>query len=201
MRISDWSSDVFSSDLCAEAIGDAEAVGIDNQGESCLAWDSATKEPVSPVIVWQDSRTADTIEGLKRDGAEAVTLARAGLPLDCYFSAAKLAWLVERLPAARRLLAQGRLRLGTTDAFFLDCLAGRCVTDITTASRTSLMNLASGCWDPELCRLFGVPIEALPEIVPTTGDLGPLDHGRRRLPGGARVVDRAGARRPGETRG
>lgn len=178
---------------CAEAVGDAEAVGIDNQGESCLAWDSETKEPVSPVIVWQDSRTAETIEGLKRDGAEAATLARAGLPLDCYFSAAKLAWIVEQLPAARRLLAQGRLRLGTTDAFFLDRLTGRCVTDITTASRTSLMNLASGCWDPELCRLFGVPIEALPEIVPTTGDFGALDLGGRRLPVVASVVDQQAA--------
>src|SRR3546814_19765538 len=166
MRISDWSSDVFSSDLCAEAIGDAEAVGIDNQGESCLAWDSATKEPVSPVIVWQDSRTADTIEGLKRDGAEAVTLARAGLPLDCYFSAAKLAWIVERLPAARRLLAQGRLRPGTTDAFFLACIAGRCVTDTTTPSRPQLITLANACRDPQLSRTFAVPPNAVPGALP-----------------------------------
>src|SRR3546814_17840921 len=118
MRISDWSSDVFSSDLCAEAIGDAEAVGIDNQGESCLAWDSATKEPVSPVIVWQDSRTADTIEGLKRDGAEAVTLERAGLPLDCYFSAPKLAWIVERTPPASPPPGQGPPRTGPPQPLF-----------------------------------------------------------------------------------
>src|SRR3546814_2403675 len=90
MRISDWSSDVCSSDLpeelidnlnaCAEAIGEAGALGIDNQGESCLAWNAETKEAVSPVIVWQDSRTAGIIESLKQDGAEAETLARAGLP-------------------------------------------------------------------------------------------------------------------------
>src|SRR3546814_8732006 len=125
MRISDWSSDVCSSDL-------------------------------SPVIVWQDSRTAGIIESLKQDGAEAETLARAGLPLDAYFSAAKLAWIVAHNDEAQRLLARGKLRLGTTDAFFLDRLTGRCVTDITTASRTSLMNLASGAWDAELCRLFKV---------------------------------------------
>src|SRR3546814_14744431 len=101
MRISDWSSDVCSSDLlidnlnaCAEAIGEAGALGIDNQGESCLAWNAETKEAVSPVIVWQDSRTAGIIESLKQDGAEAATLARAGLPPDAYFSAAKLAWIV-----------------------------------------------------------------------------------------------------------
>src|SRR3546814_10484719 len=79
---------------CAEAIGEAGALGIDNQGESCLAWNAETKEAVSPVIVWQDSRTAGIIESLKQDGAEAETLARAGLPLDAYFSAAKLAWIV-----------------------------------------------------------------------------------------------------------
>src|SRR3546814_168290 len=148
MRISDWSSDVCSSDLpeelidnlnaCAEAIGEAGALGIDNQGESCLAWNAETKEAVSPVIVWQDSRTAGIIESLKQDGAEAETLARAGLPLDAYFSAAKLAWIVAHNDEAQRLLARGKLRLGTTDAFFLDRLTGRCVTDITTASRTSL---------------------------------------------------------------
>src|SRR3546814_8284426 len=113
---------------------------------------------LSPVILWQDSRTAGIIESLKQDGAEAETLARAGLPLDAYFFAAKLAWIVAHNDEAQRLLARGKLRLGTTDAFFLDRLTGRCVTDITTASRTSLMNLASGAWDAELCRLFQVQI-------------------------------------------
>ena len=178
---------------CAEAVGSAEALGIDNQGESCLAWDSETKEPVSPVIVWQDSRTAATVEALKRDGGEAETLARAGLPLDAYFSAAKLAWIVAHNSEAKRLLTKGKLRLGTTDAFFLDRLTGRCVTDITTASRTSLMNLASGQWDAELCRLFGVPLEALPEIVPTTGDFGALAVNGRCVPVVASLVDQQAA--------
>jgi len=178
---------------CAEAAGAAEALGIDNQGESCLAWDAETKEPVSPVVVWQDSRTAAAVENLKRDGAEAVTLERAGLPLDPYFSAAKLAWIVEHLPEAKRLLALGRLCLGTTDAFFLHRLTGRCVTDITTASRTSLMNLANGQWDAELCRLFGVPLEALPDIVATTGDFGTMAVEGGPVPVTASLVDQQAA--------
>jgi glycerol kinase len=178
---------------CAGAIEAPEAFGIDNQGESCLAWHAETKEAVSPVIVWQDSRTAETIVGLKAEGAEALTLERAGLPLDAYFSAAKLAWIVENLPEARRLLDQGKLRLGTTDAFFLDRLTGRCITDITTASRTSLMNLETGQWDAELCRLFGVPMESLPEIVPTTGDFGALEVDGKAVPVTASIVDQQAA--------
>src|SRR5690606_23940914 len=83
-------------------------------------------------------------------GAEALTLARAGLPLDPYFSASKLGWIVRDVPAAADALGKGRLRLGTTDAYFLDCLTGRFVTDPTTASRTSLLNLETGTWDDDL---------------------------------------------------
>lgn len=178
---------------CAEVVENPQALGIDNQGESCLAWDADTLEPVSPVIVWQDSRTAEAIDKLKAEGADALILERAGLPLDAYFSASKLAWIVANVPEARSLHSRGRLRLGTTDAFFLHRLTGRCVTDITTASRTSLMNLASGTWDPELCCLFGVPIETLPEIVPTTGDFGALDVNGRKVPVVASVVDQQAA--------
>ncbi|MEQ8354035.1 MAG: FGGY family carbohydrate kinase [Kiloniellaceae bacterium] len=178
---------------CAEAVDGLEALGIDNQGESCLAWNAETKEAVSPVIVWQDGRTSQVIDKLKRDGAEEATLARAGLPLDAYFSASKLAWIFEHSAAARRLHAAGKLRLGTTDAFFLDRLTGRCVTDITTASRTSLLDLAQGRWDSELCRLFGVPLDALPEIVPTTGDFGAMEVRGRRVPVVASIVDQQAA--------
>src|SRR3546814_16917534 len=103
-----------------------------------------------------------------------------------------LAWIVAHNDEAQRLLARGKLRLGTTDAFFLDRLTGRCVTDITTASRTSLMNLARGAWDAELCRLFQVPIEALPEVHATTAASGPTKVGGRRGPG----VARGGAQPP-----
>lgn len=195
--------------LCLDAasgVADLAAVGIDNQGESCLAWDSATGQPVSPVLVWQDDRTVAETARLAAEGATAFVRDRAGLPLDPYFSASKLAWILREIPAARDLHHQGRLRLGTTDAYFLDRLTGRFVTDVSTASRTSLMNLATCQWDGELCRLFGVPIEALPEIVPTTGAFGEVSCGGRRVPLTASVVDQQaslyghGARRPGDAK-
>lgn len=169
------------------------AIAIDNQGESCLAWDAETKEPLSQVIVWQDARSQPEVERLKRDGAEPFVLDRAGLPLDSYFSAGKLAWLMRTLPQARTLLERGRLRLGTTDAFFLDRLTGRAATDATTASRTSLLAIETGDWDPELCDLFGVPIEALPPVVPTTGDFGTISVGGHTVPVTACVVDQQAA--------
>lgn len=178
---------------CGEALGGAAALGLANQGESCLAWDARTKEALSPVIVWQDSRTAQRLAQLKMDDTEKEVLARAGLPLDPYFSASKLGWIVAHLPAARNALENGSLRLGTTDAFFLDRLTGRFVTDVTTASRTSLMNLQTLSWDPQLCDLFGVPIECLPTITPTTGDFGALAINGSHLPVTASVVDQQAA--------
>lgn len=159
---------------CLESTGKVDAIGIANQGESCLAWDAKTGEPLSPVIVWQDNRTAAEIGRLRAVGAEALTLSRAGLALDPYFSASKLAWIVQNLPAAQNALKAKRLRLGTTDAYFLDRLTGVFATDVTTASRTSLMNLATGQWDSELCELFGVPMETLPEIRDTVGFFGEI---------------------------
>ena len=172
-----------------ESVNNIAAVGIDNQGESCLAWHSDTLEPVSQVIVWQDNRTGETIECLERDGVGEEVMNRAGLPLDSYFSASKLAWIVNSIPEARRLLKKGKLKLGTTDAYFLDRLAGVFRTDITTASRTSLMNLETGQWDETLCELFGVPMSALPEIVPTTGMLGTVSGRGKQVPIKASVVD------------
>ena len=157
--------------LAARA-GDAVAVGLDNQGETVVAWDADSGEPVYNAIVWQDARTLDVTEKLKADGAETMTLNRAGLTLDPYFSASKLRWIIDHVPRAKALLDRGKLRLGTSDSFFLDRLAGVYATDVTTASRTSLMNLDTGQWDPELCRLFAVPLEALPEIRSTVGSFG-----------------------------
>lgn len=187
---------------CLQAAGVVDAIGIDNQGESCLAWDARTGEALSPVIVWQDNRTADVIERLKASGAEALTLARAGLPLDAYFSASKLAWIINTLPAAKAALDAGHLRLGTTDAFFLDRLTGTFATDVTTASRTSLMDLETGQWDERLCQLFGVPMSCLPKIMPTVADYGRVDG----VPITAAVVDQQaalfghGCRKPGDAK-
>jgi glycerol kinase len=174
---------------CVEAAGALAAIGIDNQGESCLAWDRETGEALSPVIVWQDARSNDAVLRLKAQRGEALTLERAGLPLDPYFSASKLRWLIDNNEAVRIALKRGSLRLGTSDAFFLQRLTGICATDVTTASRTSLMNLSKGTWDDELCRLFGVPVETLPEIRPTVSSFGAL----KGVPVTASLVDQQAA--------
>jgi glycerol kinase len=177
---------------CLDAAGDVAelaAVGIDNQGESCLAWNAETGDALGAVIVWQDDRTRPVTESMRADGLEQFVRERAGLPLDPYFSASKLAWLVQNIPQAKSLLASGKLRLGTTDAFFRDRLCGRFETDVTTASRTSLMDLATCEWDADLCRIFGVPIEALPRIGPSTGELGTLPCGSGAVPLTASIVD------------
>jgi len=185
---------------CIEAAGPLDAIGIDNQGESCLAWDARTGEALSPVIVWQDARSNDTVLRLRAEGGEALTLERAGLPLDPYFSASKLRWLLDNNESVRSGLKRGTVRLGTTDAFFLARLTGICATDVTTASRTSLMDLAKGTWDEELCRLFGVPVETLPEIRPTVSSFGAI----KGVPVTASLVDQQaalyghGCRKPGD---
>jgi glycerol kinase len=180
---------------CLDAAGaqDISAVGLDNQGESCLGWDAATGEAVSPVIVWQDDRTLAETERMKAAGVESLTLERAGLPLDPYFSASKLSWILRHSPRAASLAHRGRLRLGTTDAFFRDRLTGRFETDVTTASRTSLMNLRSCEWDADLCAAFGVAPECLPLITPCTGDLGTLEVGGKHVPLVASLVDQQAA--------
>jgi glycerol kinase len=154
-----------------ESAGPVDAIAISNQGESCLAWDAQTGEALSPVIVWQDSRTA---EALSRLGSPAEQRSKAvcGLPLDPYFSASKLAWLVENVPAVSAALAAGRLRLGTTDAFFLNRLCGSFVTDLATASRTGLLDLQSCTWSAELCELHGVPMQCLPRIAAVDAGFG-----------------------------
>jgi glycerol kinase len=169
------------------------AIGIDNQGESCLAWNRDTKKAITPVIVWQDNRTSRFIEQLKADNRESMVLAKTGLPLDAYFSAAKLGWILRNIPEAAALLEQGKLRMGTTDAFFLDRLTGCCVTDISTASRTSLMDINSGQWDEELGSLFGVSINALPEIISTTADFGNVIIDDHSIPVTANIVDQQAA--------
>lgn len=161
---------------CLAAAG-PDIVGLANQGESCLAWDARDGRPICPVISWQDDRTAADIRTLEQNGAAGLVMARAGLPLDPYFSASKLGWIMRHVPQAAALAANGHLRLGTTDAFFRDRLTGRFETDIATASRTSLMQLATGAWDSDLCQLFGVPLDALPLIGPTSGNLGTLPNG------------------------
>ena len=161
-----------------EAAGPVATIGLANQGETVVAWDAVSSRPLGSAIVWQDDRTRAVTDRMRADGLEPVTLERSGLPLDPYFSATKLRWLLDHAEDAAALRRQGRLRLGTSDAFFIDALTGNFFTDVSTASRTGLMNLRRLEWDETLCGLFGVPAECLPEIRPTVGPFG-------LLPGGA----------------
>lgn len=182
-----------------DAAGKVDAVAIANQGESCLAWDAETKEALSPVIVWQDSRTAKPLADLGAK-AEATSKRICGLPLDPYFSASKLAWLLRHVPSIAEAHKAGRLRLGTTDAFFLDSLADVFVTDLATASRTGLLDLATGTWSDELCELHGIPRECLPRIANVDDDFGSISG----IPVKASIVDQQaalfghGCRKPGD---
>ncbi|MFK4772092.1 FGGY family carbohydrate kinase [Rhizobium sp. ZW T2_16] len=169
------------------AAGPVTAIGLSNQGESCLAWDRLDGTPLSPVIVWQDRRTAAEVDQLAHVEDEVRSL--CGLPLSPYFSATKLAWLLNHSDRVKAAMEAGRLMLGTTDAFFLQRLTGRAATDITTASRTALMNIRTGQWDERLCALFGVPLDCLPPILPTVGDFGRIDG----VPVTASVVDQQAA--------
>jgi glycerol kinase len=183
------------------AAGPVAAIALANQGESCLAWDAESGAPLSKVIVWQDARTADHLAGLGT-GAAARSLAICGLPLDPYFSASKLGWLMRHTPEVAQAHAAGRLRLGTTDAFFLDRLTGTFATDAATASRTGLLDLATLEWSAELCALHGVPREVLPPIRAVDAGFGAVDG----VPLKASIVDQQaalyghGCRAPGEVK-
>ena len=149
--------------------GDAiAAIGITNQRETTLVWERATRRPIDMAIVWQCRRTAAVCDALKRDPATVARVReKTGLVIDAYFSATKIAWLLDNVPGARARADRGELAFGTIDSFLVSELtAGEAhVTDVTNASRTLLMNLARGAWDPELLRLFGVPEGVLPAIV------------------------------------
>ena len=149
--------------------GDIAAMGISNQRETTVLWDRATGVPVAPAIVWQDRRTAGVCETLRAAGIEPEISARSGLLLDPYFSATKLAWLLDQIPGARGRAERGELAFGTVDSWLVYKLTNhrRHVTDATNASRTLLYNLQLGDWDERLLELLQVPRACLPEIVDT----------------------------------
>ena len=149
-------------------------IGITNQRETAVVWDRATGEPIHRAIVWQDRRTAERCAKLKADGAEALVSARTGLLLDPYFSATKIAWILDAVPGARARAERGELAFGTVDSFLLWRLTGGAVhaTDVTNAARTSLFDIREQQWDAELCRLFGVPEAILPEVGDNSGLFG-----------------------------
>jgi glycerol kinase len=153
---------------------DVAAIGITNQRETTIIWDRATGRPIHHAIVWQDRRTADVCAALRDAGHEPMIAQRTGLLLDPYFSATKIAWLLDRVEGARAAAQAGRLAFGTVDTFLLWRLTGGAVhaTDATNAARTLLFDIREGCWDADLCRLFGVPMALLPEVRDSAGDFG-----------------------------
>jgi glycerol kinase len=162
----------------AEAQGWAiEAIGVTNQRETTLVWDRDTGQPIHNAIVWQDRRTAKTCANLRAEGAEALVRDRAGLVLDPYFSASKLAYILDSVSGARAKAEAGKLAFGTVDSFLIWRLTGGRVhiTDATNASRTSLYALQAADWDEELLRLFNVPRAVLPDIVDSAGRYGETD--------------------------
>ena len=150
------------------------AIGITNQRETTLVWDRETGEPVYNAIVWQDRRTAATCRELAGRLPEAELHAKTGLLHDPYFSATKIAWILENVDGARARAESGALCFGTVDSFLVWTLTGGAVhaTDATNASRTNLYNIRDGAWDSELLSLFGVPNAGLPEVRDCAGDFG-----------------------------
>ena len=149
--------------------GDLAAIGITNQRETTIVWDRRTGVPVYNAIVWQDTRVADAVAELARDGGADRFRAKTGLPLATYFSVLKIRWILDNVSGAREKAAAGDLLFGNVDTFLLWHLTGGSaggmhVTDVTNASRTQLMNLETLAWDREILEICGIPEAILPRI-------------------------------------
>ena len=165
-----WSS---QASVIAEAITSIDinglniaAIGITNQRETTIVWDVETGEPVYNAIVWQDRRTSEFCDCLKRDGRTDLIRSKTGLIIDAYFSATKILWILENVPGARKRAEEGKLRFGTVDTWLIWMLTrGEVhVTDVTNASRTMLFNIHTLEWDKELLNLFGIPESMMPQV-------------------------------------
>ena len=165
-----WSS---QASVIAEAITSIDingrniaAIGITNQRETTIVWDAETGEPVYNAIVWQDRRTSEFCDKLKKDGHTDLIRNKTGLIIDAYFSATKILWILENVPGARRKAEEGRLRFGTVDTWLIWMLTrGEVhVTDVSNASRTMLFNIHTLEWDKELLQLFDIPESMMPQV-------------------------------------
>jgi glycerol kinase len=173
-----WSTqrDVIGEALATARLkpADLRAAGITNQRETVVVWDRATGEPIHRAIVWQDRRTADVCDKLRSTGHEPLVREKTGLLLDPYFSATKIAWILDQVPGARKDAEAGRLACGTIDSWLIHRLTGGRlhVTDASNASRTLLMDIHAGDWDDALCACFRVPRAMLPQICDSSAVLG-----------------------------
>ncbi len=173
-----WSATV---EVCRGALARAgldarglAGIGITNQRETAVVWDRSTGKPIHNAIVWQDRRTADRCEALRRSGHEDEVSARTGLLLDPYFSGTKIAWILDNVAGARAAADRGALAAGTIECFLLWRLTGGKVhaSDATNASRSLLLDIRSGQWVPDLQKLIGVPGSLLPQVIDCSGELG-----------------------------
>ena len=150
------------------------AIGITNQRETTIVWDSETGEPVYNAIVWQDRRTSEYCDLIRAEGKAEMIRQKTGLIIDAYFSATKIRWILENVPGAREKAEAGCLRFGTVDSWLVACLTRNRVhiTDVTNASRTMLFNIHTLEWDRELLDLFGIPASMMPEVKSSSGIYG-----------------------------
>ncbi len=196
-----WAAQLSSARAALAASGvsmdQVAAVGITNQRETTIVWDRITSAPIAPAIVWQDRRTAAQCDRLRSEGYDALVRRKTGLLLDPYFSATKIAWLLDNVEGARERAEAGRLAFGTVDTWLTWRLTGGHlhVTDPTNACRTLLYDINTGAWDDELLALFDVPPALLPEIRDTSGLLGHTQRDQlgAALPLAALVGDQQGA--------
>jgi len=184
-----WASVLAVIDEVVAAGHAVAGIGLSNQRESAVIWDTASGEPLGPCVLWQCGRSASRCEALKAQGHEAEVVARTGLALNPMFSAGKLAWLLDQDPTLRERAGRGEVKAGTVDAWLLWKLTGgrRHATDHSNASRTQLMNLQTLAWDPEMARLFDVPLTVLPEIAPSDSLFGQTAAGATTLPAGVPI--------------
>ncbi|MCA9285486.1 MAG: glycerol kinase GlpK [Phycisphaerales bacterium] len=196
-----WSS---QSRVMAEAIAAAgagpsalAAIGITNQRETVVVWERATGHPIHRAIVWQDRRTTEACSRLRAEGVEDLVTARTGLLIDPYFSATKIAWILDAVDGARERAERGELAFGTIDSWLAWCLTGGAIhaIDATNASRTMLYDIRRGVWDDELLRVFHVPRAVLPDVRNTAGVIGSCQtvEAARGVPIAALVGDQQGA--------
>lgn len=192
-----WDSVVLATKkVISDAAIDARqiaAIGITNQRETVVVWDKKTGEPVHNAIVWQDRRTAEFCSRLKKEGKEKTIKRHTGLVLDPYFSASKFRWILKNVRGLNETIKNQRLLGGTIDVFLLWHLTGgkEHKTDVSNGSRTQLMNIEEGNWDADLLRIFEIPRELLPMIVPSNGFIGET-RGLDFLPDGIPITGMAG---------
>lgn len=156
---------------------DIDALAITNQRETTIVWNKKTSRAISPAIVWQDRRTQEFCKKLQEQGLEKKIQKQTGLLIDPYFSATKLAWILDNIPNARKEAEAGNLAFGTVDSWLIWNLTGEHLIDISNASRTMLMQISTGAWSQELLDLFNIPEIILPKIVKTGGFLGQTREG------------------------